>query len=128
MLYLILVIIFLIIFYNYKKHKYVIENGKIIFKNLDSNYNLEKLIKDLVKNKINNIDNIEKAYYFLGRLKFNYDKPQVVIFNGKIDYDSLLKIKKTPFLILKSLKSKTLKLDEILYAIYLNDKLYIVKY
>ena len=123
----ILITIIILSFYEYKKHIYIIENGNIIFKNLNDNHNLETLIKDLIKKKVDDITKIEKAYYFLGSLKIVNNKPCILISNGKIDYELLFKIKKTPFFILKALKKKSLKINQILYAVYLNDILYIVK-
>ena len=125
---MILVILALLIIYIYHKtHTYIIENGNIIFKNLTNNYNLESLMKDLIKNKITDISNIEKAYLFLGNLVIKENRPLVLIANGKIDYNELVKSKKCLEFIYKSLKMKKIKLKDVLYAIYLNDRFYIVK-
>ena len=120
-------LILLISFYEYKKHTYLIENGNIIFKNLSNSYNLEALMKDLIKKRVNSINDIEKAYLFLGILVVKTNKPLILIANGKIDYEALLKSKKGLNFINKALKEKSLKLSEVLYAIYLNDRFYIVK-
>ena len=102
---MILVILALLIIYIYHKtHTYIIENGNIIFKNLTNNYNLESLMKDLIKNKITDISNIEKAYLFLGNLVIKENRPLVLIANGKIDYNELVKSKKCLEFIYKSLK------------------------
>jgi len=127
MIYLFLLLIIFFFFWKFKKKALVIKNGNIIFKNLDSEYGLEELIKSLIKNDISDISDIEEAYYFWGQFKYKTNKPYILIFNGKIDYESLIKINKTPLYVLKFLKEKSLKLEEILYAIYLNKKLYIVK-
>lgn len=125
---MILVILALLIIYIYHKtHTYIIENGNIIFKNLTNNYNLESLMKDLIKNKITDISNIEKAYLFLGNLVIKENRPFILIANGKIDYNELVKSKKCLEFIYKSLKMKKIKLKDVLYAIYLNDRFYIVK-
>ena len=126
MLFLVILIL-LIVFCEYKKNIYLIENGNIIFKNLNDNYNLESLIKDLIKQKINDINKIEKAYYLFGKLHVVFNKPHILISNGKIDYESLFKVKKSPFFIYKTLKKENLNLNQVLYAIYLNEKFYIVK-
>jgi len=124
---LIMILIILFVFYEYRTHTYLIENGSVIFKNLNDSYNLESLIKDLIKNKVTDINNIEKAYLFLGRLKIKKNKPLVIISNGKIDYEALFKSKKGINFIYKLLKEKSIKLDQVLYAIYLNERFYIVK-
>ena len=125
---MILVILALLIIYIYHKtHTYIIENGNIIFKNLTNNYNLESLMKDLIKNKITDISNIEKAYFFLGNLVIKENRPFILIANGKIDYNELVKSKKCLEFVYKSLKMKKIKLKDVLYAIYLNDRFYIVK-
>ena len=125
---MILVILALLIIYIYHKtHTYIIENGNIIFKNLTNNYNLESLMKDLIKNKITDISNIERAYLFLGNLVIKENRPFILIANGKIDYNELVKSKKCLEFIYKSLKMKKIKLKDVLYAIYLNDRFYIVK-
>ena len=125
---MILVILALLIIYIYHKtHTYIIENGNIIFKNLRNNYNLESLMKDLIKNKITDISNIERAYLFLGNLVIKENRPLVLIANGKIDYNELVKSKKCLEFIYKSLKMRKIKLKDVLYAIYLNDRFYIVK-
>ena len=127
MIYYVLILILIIIFIKYKKNNYLIKDGRIIFKNLSLNYNLDSLIKDLVKNKIDDINNIEKAYYLFGHLWIKNNKPFVFIFNGRIDYDSLRKAGKNAYFVIKYLKKKSIKLEDILYAIYLNNKFYIVK-
>ena len=127
MLYFIIILVFIIVLYEHKKHNYLIKNGRIIFKNLNSNYNLDSLIKDLVKKRIYDINNIEKAYYLFGRLWIKTNKPFVFIFNGRIDYEALIKAGKSSQYVMKYLKKKSIKIEEILYAIYLNDKFYIVK-
>ncbi len=125
---MIFIVLFLLIFYyEYKKHRYLILNGNVIFKNLSNSYNLESLMKDLIKSKIRDINDIEKAYLFLGFLRVKVNKPLVLIANGKIDYEALIKSKKGLNYIYKILKEKSLKLNEVLYAIYLNDRFYIVK-
>ena len=124
---IIVILVFFIIFFEYKRHIYIIENGNIIFKNLSNSYTLESLMKDLIKNKVSDIKDIEKAYLFLGFLIIKKNKPLILIANGKIDYEALLKSRKGISFINKSLKEKSLKLDEVLYAIYLNDRFYIVK-
>ena len=116
-----------IIFLEIKRHTYLIENGNIVFKNLNDRYNLNSLIKDLIKNKVDDISKIEKAYLLFGNLRVISNKPYVLIANGKIDFESLLKSKKSLTFINEMLKEKSLKINQVLYAIYLNDMFYIVK-
>ena len=125
--FLFLVLILLLSFYFYKKNKLLIKNGNIIFKNLNESYNLESLMRDLIKKNIDDISKIEKCYNMFGYLKIIENRPYVLISNGKIDYYSLIKSRKTIKYLNESLKSYSLKLNQVLYAIYLNDNLYIVK-
>ena len=127
MLLAILTLVLLIIFHEYRKHVYIIQDGNIIFKNLTNSYTLESLIRDLIKNKVNDIRNIEKAYLFFGYLIIKTNRPLVLIANGKLDYEAIIKSKKSVSFIYHLLKEKSLKLSEILYAIYINDRIYIVK-
>ena len=124
---LFIILVLMISLYEYKKHIYLIENGNIIFKNLTEAYDLEALIKDLIKNKVYNIEDVEKAYNLFGSLKIVSKKPYILISNGKIDYENLFKTKKTIKFIYETLYKKKIKLNEVLYAIYLNDKFYVVK-
>ena len=124
---LFIILVLMISLYEYKKHIYLIENGNIIFKNLTEAYDLEALIKDLIKNKVYNIEDVEKAYNLFGSLKIVSKKPYILISNGKIDYENLFKTKKTIKFIYEALYKKKIKLNEVLYAIYLNDKFYVVK-
>ncbi len=124
---IIIIILLIFFFYRYKKNNLLIENGNIMFKNLNDNYNLEDLMRDLIKKRITDINEIDKAYSIFGNLKIIMNKPYILIANGKIDYDTLLKSKKGMKFIYKLLKDKSIKLNEVLYAIYLNDRFYVVK-
>ena len=125
---LFIILIFLIILKlkSIKKENLVL-NGKVIFKNFNKYYNFDNLINDLIKNNIYDIKLVEKAYLRNGNLKVITSKPHVVISNGEIDLDELKKINKTRFYIYNILNENKLKIEEILYAIYLNHDLYIVK-
>lgn len=125
---LFIILIFLIILKlkSIKKENLVL-NGKVIFKNFNKYYNFDNLINDLIKNNIYDIKLVEKAYLRNGNLKIITSKPHVVISNGEIDLDELKKINKTRFYIYNILNENKLKIEEILYAIYLNHDLYIVK-
>lgn len=109
------------------KKENLVLNGKVIFKNFNKYYNFDNLINDLIKNNIYDIKLVEKAYLRNGNLKVITSKPHVVISNGEIDLDELKKINKNRFYIYNVLNENKLKIEEILYAIYLNHDLYIVK-
>ncbi len=127
MIYIFLLLILIFVLYENRKNNCLIENGNIIFKNLNENHNLESLMRDLLKQKIDDISKIEKAYYIFGNLKITFNKPYILIYNGKIDYDSLLKSRKSINFIYKYLNENKIKLSQVLYAIYINDSFYIVK-
>ena len=127
MKYFFFLILIITIFIYYKKNKILIQNDNIIFKNLSESYNLESLIHDLIKKNIDDISKIEKCYNIFGYLKVIQNRPYVLISNGKIDYYSLIKTRKTIKYLKESLDVYSLKLNQVLYAIYLNDNLYVVK-
>lgn len=125
----ILLLIALILIFKYKvfTSKTLIINGNVIFKNLNDDYNFDNLLQDLIKNNIYDLKNIEKAYLKNGKLKLVTSKPHVIISNGIIDNDELKKINKNKLYIYNVLNENKVKIEEILYAIYLNHDLYIVK-
>lgn len=109
------------------KEEYLIINGNVIFKNFNNYYNFDNLLKDLIQNNINDIKTVEKAYLKNGKLKIITSKPHIVVTNGEIDYEELKKINKTSLFIHNILNENKIKIEEILYAIYLKNDLYIVK-
>ena len=127
MIILSLILVILIIMYYVKSHKYIIENGNIVFRNFNKNYDLEKLMRDLAKNKIRCIDDIQRAYLLFGKLVVKENKPLVLIADGKLDYNALMKSKKGVEFIYRMLKNKSLNISKILYVIYLNNRFYVVK-
>lgn len=129
MKYILFIILIFLIFLKLKsiKKENLVLNGKVIFKNFNKYYNFDNLINDLIKNNIYDIKLVEKAYLRNGNLKVITSKPHVVISNGEIDLDELKKINKNRFYIYNVLNENKLKIEEILYAIYLNHDLYIVK-
>lgn len=126
--FLFLILIYLIIFkLKTIKREILILNGKVLFKNFNKFYNFDNLLNDLMKNNIYDIKIVERAYLKNGNLKVITSKPHVVISNGEIDIDELKKTNKNRFYIYNILNDNKLKIEEILYAIYLNNDLYIVK-
>ena len=124
---LLILTLFIVVKLNLFKKDLLIVNGKVIFKSFNNYYTFDNLLQDLIKNNINDIKEIEKAYLKNGNLKIITSKPHVIISNGKIDEDELKKIDKNYFYIYNLLKQNKIKLEAILYGIYLKNELYIVK-
>ena len=129
MIYILILVVLLYISYKYylKNKKTIIENNQVIFKNLNVNYGIKDLIKDLELNDINSFKEIKRAYLFNNKLKIISNKPSVIISKGKIDYNALNKTDKNIISLMKILNEKHLKLEDIFYAVYLDNNFYIVK-
>lgn len=107
----------------------IIRDGKIDFNNMiDNNIDINLLIKYLRKKRIKNIENIEILISFYNKIYFVKNKlePVSLIMNGRILYMNLFRIKKNITWIKKSLLKHNTSLNKILYAVYLNKKLYII--
>lgn len=120
-------VILIVLKFSLLKEEYLIINGNVIFKNFNNYYNFDNLLKDLIQNNINDIKTVEKAYLKNGKLKIITSKPHIVVTNGEIDHEELKKINKTSLFIHNILNENKIKIEEILYAIYLKNDLYIVK-
>ncbi len=122
---ILLIMYFLLDKFYHKDEKKVIENGNIVFKFFNDSYNIENLISDLNNLKIYDITKVDKAYLKRGKLIVKTNKPHIVIYNGILDLEELKMIKKNKKFVFDLLEKKNLEINEVLYAIYLNNNLYI---
>lgn len=124
---LFLLLVLIIIKLKFLNEQYLVLHGNVIFKNFTNYYNFDNLLQDLLKNNIQDLKMIEKAYLKNGKLKVITSKPHIVINKGEIDLDELKKINKNRLFIYNILSKHDIKIDDILYGIYINNDLYIVK-
>ena len=133
--------LFVLIYYDHKSLKnyfdndpiILIKNGKIIFKNLiDNNYSIESLLEELKKKNIYSFNNIK--YLFLESDKslsiLSFDdtsSPTPLILDGKINKKILSNLSLKEKDINSMLTKEHIKLDDIYYALYKKNKLYIIK-
>ena len=115
----------------------IINKGKLNFKSmLKEKYNIHDLLTELRNNKIKSIDEVSFAILETnGKLSIftkngnNYGTyPLPLILDKEIDYDVLENIKKDKLWLEKTLKKEHINIDEIFYAFYHNEKLFIIKY
>lgn len=124
---LFLLLVLIIIKLKFLNEQYLVLHGNVIFKNFTNYYNFDNLLQDLLKNNIQDLKMIEKAYLKNGKLKVITSKPHIVINKGEIDLDELKKTNKNRLFIYNILSKHDIKIDDILYGIYINNDLYIVK-
>ena len=115
----------------------IINKGKLNFKSmLKENYNIHDLLTELRNNKIKSIDEVSYAILETnGKLSIftkqgnNFGTyPLPLILDKEIDYNVLENIKKDKLWLEKTLKKENISKDEIFYAFYHNEKLFIIKY
>ena len=116
------------------KPSVIINRGKINFKEmLSQRYNLDDLLTQLREQSVKSIEDVDYAILETsGKLSIfqkgsdkNYPLP--VIIDGKIDEETLVQIKKDESWINKVLNDKNFKLEDVFYAFYRNNNLFIIK-
>ena len=114
----------------------IINGGLINYKEMvKQRYNMEDLLTQLREKGIRSIEEVDYAILetsgnlsvFKKDSLFLGEYPLPVILDGKIDYDTLRQIKKSDSWIRKFLKSKSLSLEDVFYAFYRKDTLFIIK-
>lgn len=115
----------------------IINNGKIIYKNLiNQRYSIDDLLLELRKNGIYSIEDVEYAFLEMnGQLsifkykpfKIKSDLPMPLIIEGVIQRDVLKDIKRSEEWLFSILDHKGICLDDVFYSIYNNNHLYIIK-
>lgn len=115
----------------------IINKGKINYKEMKrQRYSLDDLLLELRNNQIKNINDIEYAILEnngnLNIFKYEIIKddyyPFPLVIDGVIQYETLDNINKTDEWLIKYLNKKEIFLDEIFYAFYKNNKIYIIGY
>lgn len=114
----------------------IINSGKLNFNEMvKQRYNLEDLLTQLREKHIRSIDEVDYAVLETsGKLSvFKKDSklfgqyPLPLILDGVIDKDTLRQIKKNKTWVMSVLKKDKVNLEDVFYAFYRNEKLYIIK-
>ena len=114
----------------------IIDNGKVNFKEMiKQRYNLEDLLTQLRARNVKSIEEVEYAILETsGKLSvFTKDAnnsgpyPLPLILDGKIQRMTLKKIRRKEKWLNELLASKKVKLDDVFYAFYKDNQLFIIK-
>ena len=114
----------------------IINNGKLNFQEMvKQRYNLEDLLTQLREKHIRSIEEVDyailetsgKLSVFKKDTKTSGQYPLPLILDGIIDEDTLRQIKKKKSWVFDILKRDKINLEDVFYAFYRNDKLYIIK-
>lgn len=110
----------------------IIKDGKVRFKEMHKlRYNLDDLMSQLREQGIRSIEEVRYAVLEnngkLSVFQDGKDYPMPVILDGVIDKMVLKEINKTEFWINNILKDKKLNLEDVFYAFYTNNRLFIIK-
>ena len=114
----------------------IIENGKLNFKEMiKQRYNMDDLLTQLRENHIRSIEEVDFAVLetsgnlsvFVKKSNYFGNYPLPLILDGVVDYSILKKIKKDEEWLHRTLKLENVELDNVFYAFYRNNKLYIIK-
>ena len=114
----------------------IIDNGKVNFKEMiKQRYNLEDLLTQLRARNVKSIEEVEYAILETsGKLSvFTKDAnnsgpyPLPLILDGKIQKMTLKRIRRKEKWLNELLESKKVKLDDVFYAFYKDNQLFIIK-
>ena len=114
----------------------IIDNGKVNFKEMiKQRYNLEDLLTQLRAKEVKSIEEVEYAILETsGKLSvFTKDAnnsgpyPLPLILDGKIQKNTLKRLKKKEKWLNELLSTKKVKLDDVFYAFYKDNQLFIIK-
>lgn len=119
------------------KPSLIINKGKINYKEMKKQrYSLDYLLLELRNNGIKDLRDVEYAVLenngTLNIFKYNFMKlnsanPLPLILDGIIQYDTLKYINKSFNWLISYLSDNKIELDEVFYAFYKNNKIYIIK-
>lgn len=109
----------------------IIKNGKIVFSSMSKlRYSLDDLIMQLREQGIKSIEEVDYAVLEndgkLSVFQNCSEYPMPVVIDGIIDYDVLEAIKKDDKWLMHIIKTKKLNLDDVFYAFYTKNKLFII--
>ena len=112
----------------------IINRGKINFEEmLKQRYNLDDLLTQLREKGIRSIEKVDYAVLETSGKLSVFEKgkedsyPLPVILDGSIDYETLTQIKKDKRWLDKILTTKKLELDNVFYAFYRDNNLFIIE-
>ena len=114
----------------------IIDNGKVNFKEMiKQRYNLEDLLTQLRAKEVKSIEEVEYAILETsGKLSvFTKDAnnsgpyPLPLILDGKVQQMTLKRIRRKEKWLNELLESKKVKLDDVFYAFYKDNQLFIIK-
>ena len=115
----------------------IINQGKIVYKNLiNQRYSLDDLLLELRKQSISSIEDVEYALletngdlsiFPYNLLKIKKDIPLPFIVEGIIQEDILKEINKSKIWVKEVLRLNNLDLNNIFYAIYQKNHVYVIK-
>ena len=119
------------------KPSLLIVNGKVQYKELIKNrYTLDDLLLELRQKSIKSISDVEYAVleqngklsiFKYNVLKTRSDFPMALIIDSDIQYETLKYLNKSEDWLIDSIHKKGLLLNNIFYAFYKNNKIYIIK-
>ncbi len=109
----------------------IIKNGKLNFTEMSKlRYSLDDLLTQLRLQGVKSIDKVKYAVLEnngdLSVFKDDSDYPLPLILDGAIDYEVLKEINKDYNWILNILKNKNLSLEDVFYAFYTNNKVFVI--
>lgn len=115
----------------------IIKEGKIIYNNMISQrYSLDDLLLELRMKEIDSIEDVKYAFletngklsiYKYDLLKLNKNLPLPIIIEGEIQNESLNLINKNEKWLSNIINQNKLNLKNIFYAVYKNNKIFIIK-
>ena len=114
----------------------IIDNGKVNFKEMiKQRYNLEDLLTQLRARNVKSIEEVEyailetsgKLSVFTKDAKNSGPYPLPIILDGKIQKMTLKRLNKKEKWLNELLEAKKVKLDDVFYAFYKDNQLFIIK-
>ena len=114
----------------------IIDNGKVNFKEMiKQRYNLEDLLTQLRARNVKSIEEVEyailetsgKLSVFTKNANNSGPYPLPLILDGKVQHMTLKKIRRKEKWLNELLESKKVKLDDVFYAFYKDNQLFIIK-
>ena len=114
----------------------IIDNGKVNFKEMiKQRYNLEDLLTQLRAREVKSIEEVEyailetsgKLSVFTKSSSNSGPYPLPIILDGKVQQMTLKRLKKKEKWLNELLASKKVKLDDVFYAFYKDNQLFIIK-
>lgn len=114
------------------KPSVIIKKGKINFSAMKKiRYSLDDLTSQLREQGIKSLDEVDYAILEnsgnLSVFEKSSDYPLPLILDGMIDYDTLREIKKDQKWIYQMLDKQNLELEDIFYAFYRQNKMFVIK-